>query len=131
MIFIPLITAYLYRLGGGNIWPFGKGFKAARRYILPALLYILTGNLLSMAIFSLICHFKLDEIEERDWDDVFCYGLAQAWCFYFISGYASILIALSWTVGVICSNNFKYRLPWHWVEFLHGLVIGFCVTKLQ
>jgi len=130
MVVFPLITAYLYRLGGGDIWPFKRGYKWVRRYLLPLSVVLYTQSMYSivpMLLFSLICHFNLDEIEERDWDDVCCYGLAQAFCFYYIAGFNSIAVASSWVFGTLWSNNGPKKLPWHWVEFLHGLIIGLVV----
>lgn len=129
------VCAYLYRYGGGDIWPFKKGLKQARRYILPIYIALATNTVLTPAILSLITHFNLKEIEERRWEDIVCYGLAQAWCFFAFAGLWSLLIALWWVVGVFLSNigipiKFTkdgpevHKLDWKYVELIHGGLIG-------
>lgn len=74
----------------------------------------------------MVFHFNLDEIEERDWDDVITYGLAQAWCLSWIGGINSISVAITWIVGVWLSNCVpdKYKLDWKYVEIIQGFTIG-------
>ena len=140
------VCAYLYRLGGGDIWPFVKGCKQARRYILPIYIALATNTVLTPLVFCLITHFNLKEIEQRRWDDIVCYGLAQAWCFYAVAGAWSALIALWWIVGVFLSNigipykmipledfirptPYVFRLDWKYVELGQGAVIGLLISR--
>lgn len=131
------VCAYLYRLGGGDIWPFVKGCKQARRYILPIYIALATNTVLTPLVFCLITHFNLKEIEQRRWDDIVCYGLAQAWCFYAVAGAWSALIAMWWVVGVFLSNigvpislrKQVWKLDWAYVEAIHGAVIGLLISR--
>ena len=131
------ICAYLYRWGGGDIWPFRSGLKQARRYILPIYIALATNTVLTPLVFCLITHFNLKEIEQRRWDDIVCYGLAQAWCFYAVAGAWSALIALCWVVGVFLSNigvpislrKQVWKLDWAYVEAIHGAVIGLLISR--
>jgi len=121
-ILLPIITALLYRAGGW-FW------KPARRYLLPLALYFYRPdpmNIIPMVVLSIVFHFNLDEIEEKDWDDVFCYGLAQAWCLAWVNPIVSGLVALSWLLVVLASNKLpeRMKLPWAWCELIQGLVIG-------
>lgn len=155
LVFIAL-GGFLYRWGGGGFnnlpKPLNQGFKPARRYILPAMIAITTSLWIPMAVFSMILHFNLKEIEDRRWDDIALYGFAQAWCFA-ESGIISIIIGLSWIVGVylsniglcLCKNIPIYKgiadgkscgdpkkLDWFFVELIHGAIVGFawyCLFK--
>jgi hypothetical protein len=125
------LCAFLYRWGGGKIFFLKNGFKPARRYILPALIAVQTGWIFPMIIFSIITHFNLQEIEDRRWEEIFLYGMGQAWCFLF-AGLASGLIGAWWITGVYLSNigltlyssKKLFKLDWFWVEIVQGLVIG-------
>lgn len=131
------ICAYLYRWGGGDIWPFRSGLKQARRYILPIYIALATNTVLTPLVFCLITHFNLKEIEQRRWDDIVCYGLAQAWCFYAVAGAWSALIAMWWVVGVFLSNigvpislrKQVWKLDWRYVELGQGAVIGLLISR--
>lgn len=93
------------------------------------LLAIYTSEIIPIIVLCIILHYNLDEIEEKDWDDVSCYGLAQAWCLYPMAGIWSGVVGLWWIVGVLWSNlaNEKFKLKWHYVELIHGFLIGFFV----
>ncbi len=126
-----LLCAFLYRLGGGPILGIKKGWKPARRYILPIAIAIKTGAIIPMIVFSAITHFNLQEIEERRWEEVFCYGMSQAWCFLF-AGLASGFVGAWWIVGVYLSNigialfkdRARFKIDWFWVELIQGCIIG-------
>jgi len=79
-----------------------------------------------MVILSAILHFNLDEVEERDWDDVACYGMAQTACFIAMSGVWAWVLGLWWLLGTYWSNNGEneYRLDWKYVEIVQGFLIG-------
>lgn len=123
----------LYRWGGGKLpflpGPFSKGWKAARRFGIPLILIAYVGFDLEMIpgvlLLSVILHFNLDEIEERDWDDVATYGFAQSFALH-PAGWLAAAPGVWWIIGVLWSNiGIKgHRLGWHWVEFIHGLMIG-------
>jgi hypothetical protein len=122
-LLLPILTAFLYRFGG-SVW------KPARRYGIPALLFAYDPNklnILPMLILCLILHFNLDEIEENDMDDVFCYGMAQSWCMWWLAGPYSVLVGLTWITGVLLSNRellYKFKLDWKYVELAQGFVLG-------
>lgn len=105
--------------------PFNAGFKPARRYLLPFVVVWFTQAYLYALMLSVMLHYNLDEIEEKDWDDVSCYGLAQAWCFSYLGAISGIL-ALWWILGVVLSNIkiFKNKLDWFYVELGQGALIG-------
>ena len=126
-ILFPLLFALLYRMGGA-VW------KPARRYGIPILGLVLMNfsltALVFMSILCLILHFNLNEIGERDWDDVACYGFAQAFCLSF-SGLWAILVGAWWFIGTYCSNNdtpILKRLNWKYVELGQGAMIGLCIA---
>jgi hypothetical protein len=79
-----------------------------------------------MLILCAIFHFNLDEVEEKDWDDVFCYGVAQSWCLWWIGGISSIWASITWLFGVWASNCLpeRFKLDWKYVELAQGFVIG-------
>ncbi len=127
-LLIPL-CAYLYRWGGGDIWPFKKGWKPARRYLLPSLLALAVFQAqftVSMIILSLITHFNLQEIEDRNWEEIALYGFGQAWCFSILSGFWSGLLAAFWILGVWISNESPWagKFDWRYVELTQGAVMG-------
>jgi hypothetical protein len=128
-LLLPLLLAYLYRWGGGDIYPMKKGFKPARRYGIPLALFLYDPNVMNiipMVILSLILHFNLTEIETKEWDDVFCYGFAQAWCLSWLAGPYSIWVGLVWITGVLASNKFpeRFKLDWKYVELIFGFTLG-------
>lgn len=133
-----LLCGFLYRFGGGGFkflpFPFNQGFKAARRYALPLAVAFFTGWWFPMCLYSLILHFNLDEIAARRWDDVACYGFAQAFCFVG-AGQAAGLLGAWWFCATYFSNNnfqinfkrFNFKLPkldWFYVELVQGLLVG-------
>ena len=62
MILLPMLD----RLGGWR-------YKYLRRYGIPLSVFVLNPSYLlavHMGILCLVLSFNLDEIEERDWDDV-------------------------------------------------------------
>ena len=96
---------------------------------MPIILYLYhpgLGSVLPLVMLSIILHFNLLEITQKQWDDVFCYGLAQSWCLYPFAGIKSGLVALSWLTVVLWSNQVpeRYKLKWDYAEIAHGLVIG-------
>jgi hypothetical protein len=113
LLLIPL-CATLYRIGGWR-------YKWVRRYILPLIVYAVTHEAIQAVVLCAVLCFNLDEIEERDYDDVFCYGLAQAWCFAFSP--FSLILALHWVGATWLSNKFN-RYDWAYVEVAQGALIG-------
>lgn len=136
LLVIPA-AAILYRLGGGGFWflpaPFNKGHKWARRYILPALVAWVSGWYIESALLSLILHFNLDEIESRRWDDIACYGFAQAFTVA-RSGFYLGIVGAWWFCGTwlsnigITLNKKNYRLDWFFVELIQGAALGAVVA---
>jgi hypothetical protein len=152
VLFIDL-CAFLYRWGGGGYkmlpGALGRGWKPARRYGIPLAVALYAWDWWMIPPALLLCgilHFNLDEIEERDWDDVASYGFAQAFCFY-KAGILASIVGAWWMLGVYMSNHdlpfLKQRVPstergyqgvrldWWWVEYLQGAVIGVATVCIR
>lgn len=133
--FILLPT--LYRVAGSDVKIPGK--KALRRFGIPAFIAYVGAVVgltwveitSSCGIMALILCFNLDEIEEKDWDDVFCYGMALSACFYPFSGIYSYIVGLWWTGGVLLSNvqlGPYHKLDWKYVEVGMGIAMATALT---
>jgi len=133
--FYAVACAFLYRWGGGGFAflppPFCFGWKGARRYLLPLYIAMITSWWPQMVVLSMILHFNLGEIQARRWDDIACYGLAQAWCFA-AAGPISGLIGAWWILGCWLSNIgiFGRRLDWFFVEISQGIIIGLVTLNI-
>ena len=135
---IPLF-AFLDRLGGGGFGFLGakgwlaEGHKWARRYALPAALFFLNMTLEQFVLcvaLSAILSLDLDEIENRNWDEIFLHGFGIAAVLWPLAGLWALLVPAWWLFGVYLSNiglNGR-KLGWHWVETIRGLLIGLVIV---
>ena len=132
------VGAFLDRLGGGGFgWVGAKGWLAeghkwARRYLLPALLMVKSGwswqHLAGAAILSAVLSFNLDEIAQRDWEEIALHPLALGLGTFLLGGswWWSGVVAGWWLLGVYLSNVGVrgWKLGWHWVESGRGGLLG-------
>ena len=128
---ILLSIPILDRVAGGDLkLPYKK---LLRRIGIPLVIFISFPSInvaLTMILMGIVLSFNLDEIEEKDWDDVFCYGLALSACLFLVSGIYSILVAFTWLVGVLLSNKWN-RVDWKYVEIARGASIALSVIIFQ
>lgn len=143
LVYIPL-CAFLDRWGGGGFdywllrrWPtpeyLQKGFKPARRFVLPGFLFLLNlswQNFAALSILSFIFCFNLDEIEDRDWEEIFLWSLCLFFTLYQTCGYWALMPSAWWILGIYLSNYGLWgrRLDWFWVELLRGALLGLGVA---
>jgi len=131
MIIDFLVLPTLYRIAGSDLKIPKK--KLLRRLGIPLYLFLTLPRVevgLGCLLLGIIFTFNLDEIEERDWDDVLCYGLAISFCLTPLAGFISCLVGFWWLIGVLLSNigiN-KWRLPWRWVEIGMGIAIALAIN---
>ncbi len=138
LLLIP-IAAFLDRWGGGGFTFLGiksgilsRGFKTARRFGLPALVFSLNPTFdqtLLAIVMGAILSFNLKEIGQRDWEEVFLHGFGLAAALWPIAGKVALIIPVWWLVGIYLSNIGigRKRLGWHWVELIRGALIGVCL----
>jgi hypothetical protein len=131
-IYIPLLP-FLDRLGGGGYdnlpAPFNTGQKWARRFLLPSLLWLLSltlTNAVYCATLAFIFCFNLDEIEERNWEEIFLWTATFFFCLTPTCGWYGLIPACWWPLGIYLSNiGVKGRkLDWFFVELFRGLFIA-------
>ena len=132
---LPLITTYtigiatLDRLGGSYS-------KAFRRYGIPSAIYLLHPTSLQHAIASIMLavlfSLNLDEIEQRNWEEIYLYSIALAFCTYIYGDWLCILPSSIWLLGIYLSNIGLngWRLDWRYVEIARGAAIGLAATLL-
>lgn len=133
-IFNCSLMAALFRLAGSDLNIPHK--KILRRVFIPIYLTLVFGHispaliLFSMGILTVILSFNLNEIELRQFDDVFNYGMAIACCLYPIAGGLSLIVPAWWITSVILSNiGIKdLKLDWRYVEIGMGIAIGLAVS---
>ena len=132
-----LIAGFLDRWGGGGFSfltsPFNRGCKPARRYALPLLVWLAEPTLdraifcvLLGAIFSL----NLDEIEDRNWDEIFLYAISLGACLWTVAGWYSFIPGAWWLIGIYLSNFgiAGKKLDWKYVELIRGSLIGLVIS---
>lgn len=153
-VLLSPIMAFLDRWGGGGFHflraPFNDGQKAARKFGIPAILWLTNPGFesgLAAGMLALLFSFNLDEIEARNaeeialWSFVMFFGIAP------FAGAWAALPAVWWPIGIYLSNfgwgvrQFKNdndpfwqrsnRLDWFWVELIRGALIGAAVAAFR
>lgn len=142
---LPFLTAYLDRLGGSK-------WKPARRYILPLLVWLFYPTYeraFFSIVLSVIISFNLDEIEDRNWEEIFLYGFGISFCLWTLGGLWALLPGAWWILGVYWSNFglqtfwsarapghggpepiywWAGKIDWKYVEIVRGFLIGLAVV---
>jgi hypothetical protein len=148
MIFIPLL-AFLDRFAGGGFKslpsPFNDGWKPARRILIPLTLWLTQPRLETVGyalMLGYIFCLNLDEIEDRNWDEISVWSLCLFFALKPFSGFWATIPATWWPIGIYLSNfgiklkfwakesngiKTQFYLDWFWVELIRGACIGLAI----